>query len=747
MADIDRDQQQISDLPSPDSQVPVDDSDRNSALEPVLSAELSDSRSASVESALDSSANGTAHNPGGNGTGSSPDLLPPGSDEVEGTVERSYEGTVKLSVLAHDIHRMLRFVDEMDQTPEFRLLGMTGSGTDRIGMEVWLGLRRELPMETFLQEVEGVAKVSQERASGKSGQESSLIVELQKKSKRKSTESTWSASFSLPEMLTESGLLTSEQILAAQRDAATEKLPLWQVLMRQGAVLPLQLAALNTLNLGLPMADLRSQNIDPQAISLLPEELARRYTVLPLEKQGDQLTVAMPDPTDLRLIQDLTTRTGSNIAPIIATPRDILEHIDISYRLIQNTVAIDEPEAILPEGGQRLTPRLLRNSPPVQIIDLLLRQALQDRASDIHIEATEDRLRIRFRIDSILQDVMDLPLDMHPILISRLKIMAGMNIAERRRAQDGQFTVDVRDRRIDVRVAVSNTVQGEMTVLRLLDKKFTLIGLDQLGMSQQNLAEYRKLLRLPYGMIIVCGPTGAGKSTTLYASVLQINRLEQNVISLEDPVEYHIANTNQMQVHNEAGVTFASQLRSILRLDPDVILVGEIRDQETAIIATQAALTGHLVLTSLHANDSVSALLRFRDLGVPPYLIASSVAGIVAQRMVRVVCDNCKASVPRPLEEQEAYLQEMGEHLERFSYGQGCNMCAGTGYRERTGVFETLVMTDEIRQLLLEDVPRNQLWDHALKEGMVPLRKDGMQKVEGGITTPYEVLRVLFSLE
>ena len=685
-------------------------------------------------------------------TGESGVLLAPAPELKPGSLaqevdDRIYEGTVQLRVEAPSLMQMLQFVDEVCHRPELRLLKLVGNGHRPMALEMWLALREQLNLRRLLLEIEGVTRVDLPSGPGQFGNETVFGVGLAEEGRSLSQGPEWQRCFSLPQMLVESGLLSPEQVASGQRDARQEKLPMADVLVRQGAILPLQLAVLCALHLGLPMVDLRSQDIDPRVSNLLPEEIARRYTVLPLQKQGDRLTVAMVDPTNLRLIQDLTTRTASTIDPVIATHRDVLEQIDNSYRLFQSPITLQEPGGEITAAGERLTPRFLRNAPPVQIIDLLLRQALQDRASDIHIEAAEDRLRIRFRIDSILQDVMDLPLDLHPILISRIKIMAGMNIAERRRAQDGQFTVEAGGRRVDVRVAVSNTVEGEMTVRRLLDKKFTLIGLDQLGMSRESLAKYRQLLRIPYGMIIICGPTGAGKSTTLYASVLQINRMEQNVISLEDPVEYHIANTNQMQVHAEAGVTFAAQLRSILRLDPDVILVGEIRDQETAIIATQAALTGHLVLTSLHANDSVSALLRFRDLGVPPYLIASSVAGIVAQRMVRVVCNNCQAMVTRPLEEQEAFAEEMTERQERFFYGQGCNMCAGTGYRERTGVFETLVMTDAIRQLLLEDAPRHQLSDQALREGMTPLRRDGMEKVKAGVTTPYEVLRVLFSLE
>ncbi|MDP3064666.1 MAG: ATPase, T2SS/T4P/T4SS family [Chloroflexota bacterium] len=550
---------------------------------------------------------------------------------------------------------------------------------------------------------------------------------------------------SLGGLLVEVGILSSEQLAKAQETALREGLPLWRVLLRDGLVMSRDLATLTALHLGLSMLDLRSQAIDPDTVALLPEPLARRYTVLPVKRDGDRLTVAMADPADLQLIQDLTVRTGCVLDPVVATPDDILEHIDIAYRLTEELTAGTSGQAA--QGGG-VTAGLLRDAPPAQVIDLLVAQAVHDRASDIHIEPGESRLRIRFRIDGILHDVMNLPLSVHPTLMSRLKIISGMNIAERRRPQDGQFSAESQGRKVDIRVAVSSTVTGEMAVLRLLDKKFTLRGLDQLGMNPEALEHYRKLLRLPYGIIIVCGPTGAGKSTTLYASILQMNRIEQNVISLEDPVEYRIADVNQMQIHAEAGITFANQLRSILRLDPDVIQVGEVRDQETATIAIQAALTGHLVLTSLHANDSVSALLRLRDLGVAPYLIASSVAGIVAQRMVREVCSGCRALTPRPLAEQKAYAAEMaGERREQFIYGSGCNRCAQTGYRGRTGVFEILTMTDALRQLYLADAPRHLLWEQALKDGMVSLRRGAMLKAKQGVTTPYEVMRVLFTLE
>lgn len=551
--------------------------------------------------------------------------------------------------------------------------------------------------------------------------------------------------YSILRMVVEAGKLSKEQAKTAQETALREQLPLWRVLVRDGLVGAQELSTLTALYFGLTSADLRSQTIDPRALAYLPEELARKYVALPLQVANGSLTVAVVDPTDLHVIQDLAARTGLTINPIVATPEDIETHIDISYRLTENLSAEGSVGTTL--TGGRVNASVIRDAPPAQVMDLLLQQAIQDRASDIHLEPAEARLRVRFRIDGILHEVIHLPISAHPAIISRLKIMSGLNIAERRRPQDGNFNFEFQNRRVDVRVAVASTVAGEMAVLRLLDKQFTIMGLEQLGMSQQSLEKFRRLLRIPYGMVVICGPTGSGKSTSLYASLLQMNRAERNIISVEDPVEYRIADANQMQVHAEAGITFATYLRSILRLDPDVLLVGEIRDQETATIAIQAALTGHLVLTSLHANDSVAALVRLRDLGVAPYLLAASVAGVVSQRMVRVVCNSCPAMIPRPLAEQKAYAAVMGETQEQFIYGAGCNLCAHTGYRGRSGVFETLLMSDALRGLFLADGSRDQMRDQALKEGMVPLGSEGMLKVKEGVTTPYEVMRVLFSLD
>ena len=308
--------------------------------------------------------------------------------------------------------------------------------------------------------------------------------------------------------------------------------------------------------------------------------------------------------------------------------------------------------------------------------------------------------------------------------------------------QDGQLSFDGAEGRVDVRAAVASTVYGEMAVLRLLDnKKMVSVGLEQLGI-QQGLEDFKAMLKLPQGMILVCGPTGSGKSTTLAASLMTLNRTELNVITVEDPVENEIPDANQMPINMEAGVTFASQLRAILRLDPDVILIGEIRDGETAQIATEASMTGHLVLSTVHANDSVSSLIRVRDLGVPGYMIASSLAGIVAQRMVRRVCTGCSKMVPAPMTEQRAFEEQTGESQDRFIYGTGCNACAQTGYQGRMGIYEVLKKTDDLVQLFLDEAPRHLLWEQTVKDGTIPLLKDGMLKVKQGLTTPYEVMRV-----
>ena len=428
---------------------------------------------------------------------------------------------------------------------------------------------------------------------------------------------------------------------------------------------------------------------------------------------------------------------------------EIQEAIDFNYQ------SYDEIEKqisniSLPDETAQKQARLdtVTDAPVARALTLIIDEAVKARASDIHIQPQEDKLRVRYRIDGTLHDMLSLPLATAIPLISRIKILANMNIADHHRPQDGQFSIKTKGRRaIDIRVGTIATVYGEMAALRLLDKSRALLPLPELGFLPESLAKYEEMLKIPHGMILVSGPTGAGKTTTLYASVNCLDHAGRNIITTEDPVEYRFKNINQVQVNPRAGITFASGLRSILRLDPDVILVGEIRDAETAEIAVQSALTGHLVLSSIHANDAVGVVLRLLDLGIEPFLVASALIGVVSQRMIRQTCPDCTHPVEAPLIEQTIYRKEVGEERSEFLYGNGCKSCAHTGYQGRTGLFEILHMSDEIRSMLLSGTTAAQLRVQAIKEGMTPLIKDGMLKVKADITTPSEILRNAYSVD
>ena len=395
---------------------------------------------------------------------------------------------------------------------------------------------------------------------------------------------------------------------------------------------------------------------------------------------------------------------------------------------------------------ERAAPEASGDSPIARQLEKLLEEAVKARSSDIHIEPDESKVRIRYRIDGILHEVASLPLNLHNALISRIKILSDMNIADHRRPQDGQFSFDMAKKRIDVRVATVNTVNGEMAVLRLLDKSMAALSLPQIGFLRESQEMFEKMLMMPYGMVLISGPTGAGKTTTLYAAVNSLDSVGKNIITVEDPVEYRFANINQIQVNVKAGLTFAGGLRAIVRLDPDVILVGEIRDGETALIAVQSALTGHLVLSSVHANDTTGSLFRLIDLGVEPFLISSALIGIIAQRMVRRVCPHCARKVTAPLVEQMAYEKEMGEARSEFMYGEGCKECVYTGYLGRTAIFEILTITDDIRRMIVGGSSNTDIRAAALSEGLVPIARYGMMKAKAGVTTPYEVLRNAYTI-
>ncbi|HEY3724762.1 MAG TPA: GspE/PulE family protein, partial [Acidimicrobiia bacterium] len=386
------------------------------------------------------------------------------------------------------------------------------------------------------------------------------------------------------------------------------------------------------------------------------------------------------------------------------------------------------------------------NAPVVQVVNLILSQAVTERASDVHIEPMDDRLRIRNRVDGALHEVLSLPVGMGPALVSRIKVMANMNIVERRRPQDGQLEAVIEGVPLDVRVATTSTVQGEKCVLRILDKRRALFQLSDLGMPPDMLGTYETLVRSPYGMVICAGPTGSGKTTTLYATLTQINSTEINVMTVEDPVEYVFPSVNQIQINEQAGVTFAGGLRSILRQDPDAILVGEIRDVETARMAVQSALTGHLVLSSLHATDAVSALHRFLDMGIESFLIASSMLGVVGQRLVRRICPECRVPYDPTAEERSVWEKSGMPAKQAFFHGEGCVFCAQTGYQGRIGVYEVLKVTDEMRSLIVANATHDELKELAVEQGMISLQDQALRLVERDVTTVAEILRTIYVL-
>jgi general secretion pathway protein E len=495
-----------------------------------------------------------------------------------------------------------------------------------------------------------------------------------------------------------------------------------------------------------PQDRLLRQRPQPEALKLIPEVVARRYNAIPLTISGRTMEVAIADPTNIFALEALAAHSRMRIKPIAASAKEVRDAIDFNYKaygeIEQQISRISIPEEATDE---RLAASAVTDTPLVQALSLIIEEAVKARASDIHIEPQEDRVRIRYRIDGTLQDMMSVPVSAHRALISRVKILGEMNIADHFRPQDGQFSTKAKGREIDVRVATAPTVNGERATLRLLDKAMATLGLSELGLLPDSLEKFENMLKVPYGMILASGPTGAGKTTTLYAVINSLDTMGRNIITIEDPAEYRFKDINQIQINVQAGITFASGLRSILRLDPDVILVGEIRDAETANIATQAALTGHLMLSSVHANEVAGVLSRLLDLKVEPFLIASAVIGVIAQRMVGRVCPDCSHLIEASAVEQMAYEKEMGEKKAEFLYGTGCKSCAHTGYLGRTGIFEILTVNDAIGTMVCNHASSSAIRERALEDGMITMMNDGMRKVKEGITTPAEVLRSAYA--
>jgi len=498
-----------------------------------------------------------------------------------------------------------------------------------------------------------------------------------------------------------------------------------------------------------PQTRLHKHLIQPEALRLIPEAVARKHAAIPLEISGNVLHVAMVNPSDIIALEALATRSQMHVVPVKASAQEIQDAIDFNY---QSYEEIEKQISSISLEEEKTEPQVkldtVTDAPVAMALALIIDEAVKARASDIHLQPQEDKLLVRYRIDGTLHTMLSLPLSTATPLISRIKVLANMNIADHHRPQDGHLSVRTKSgQAIDIRVGTVVTVYGEMGALRLLDKSRAIMTLTDLGFLSQSLSKYEEMLKIPYGMLLASGPTGAGKTTTLYASINCLDCVGRNIITIEDPVEYRFKHINQIQVNPRAGLTFASGLRSILRLDPDVILVGEIRDAETARIAIQSALTGHLVLSSIHANDAVGVVFRLLDLGIEPFLVASALIGVIAQRMVRRVCPDCGQMTPVPLVEQMGYEKEIGEERKEFHSGKGCKSCSNTGYHGRLGLFEILQVSDEIRMMLLNGTTTAELRNQATKDGMVPLVKDGMLKVKENLTTPAEVLRNAYSVD
>jgi type IV pilus assembly protein PilB len=553
----------------------------------------------------------------------------------------------------------------------------------------------------------------------------------------------------LGEMLVDANLLTEQQLVDSLAMVKSNGGGLLgRVLVEMGLLDDRQLAQVLAEQRSLDVVDLRRTVPETAATDLLAEKVARHLLAIPVSVDDEGVLVAVADPTDATHAE-LRQAIDRPVRLAVAAQSDILRAIGNSYRVltaidsqVEAFQAKDQLRKDVVEVGTAVASDF---APVVQVVQLLITQALRDRASDIHIEAQEGAVRVRYRIDGALHDAMSLPEAMGPAIVSRIKILGDMNIVERRRPQDGQISMDIEGREVDIRVSTLATIRGEKVVMRLLDKSRPLYRLGDLGMPDDTVAQYGELLRSPYGMLICAGPTGSGKTTTLYGSLGEINSPERNITTIEDPVEYVFPLINQIQINEQAGITFAGGLKSILRQDPDVLLVGEIRDVETARIAVQSALTGHMVLSSLHATDTVSALHRLLDMGVESFLVASSVTAVVAQRLMRRICKECVTSYT-PSSEELAYLKLMGgeDPTGGFVHGSGCNFCAQTGYLDRIGVYELLTVSAAIREALMSGASHDDLRKLARSEGMRTLQEEALRLVQSGVTTISEVLRSIY---
>jgi type IV pilus assembly protein PilB len=550
-------------------------------------------------------------------------------------------------------------------------------------------------------------------------------------------------------------------------------------LVKLGLVSDDTITAILSRQYGIPSVNLELFDIDESVLRLIPQEVAQKYSVLPLSRVGATLTLAMVDPTNVFAMDDIKFMTGLNVEPVVvaeasvqtaiskyySTSREIelssvsaevvpngngfsdadlvsLDSLDLDHSLAEEVDVLEENEEIDLASLSRMS----EDAPVVRLVNVLLVDALRRAASDIHVEPYEKELRIRFRIDGVLYDVMHPPLKMRDALISRIKIMSKLDISEKRLPQDGRIKirvkVDSRSRELDFRVSTLPTLFGEKVVLRLLDKEKLMLDMTNLGFEPDSLTKFQRNISKPYGMVLVTGPTGSGKTNTLYSALQSLNTVDTNIMTAEDPVEFNLPGINQVQMKEQIGLNFAAALRSFLRQDPNIVLVGEIRDFETAEIAIKAALTGHLVLSTLHTNDAPSTISRLMNMGIEPFLVATSVNLIQAQRLIRRICKDCKKENPTPVEAlvEIGFTPEEAKSLKTFK-GRGCPSCNDTGYKGRIGLYEVMEITDELRELILIGASALELRKKSIEDGMITLRESGLQKIRNGVTTIEEVLR------
>ncbi len=549
----------------------------------------------------------------------------------------------------------------------------------------------------------------------------------------------------LGQILIELGYITNDQLEVALEEHRKTPKSLGRVLIDLGMIKEADLVRALAEQVGLEFVDLADHPIDPTATVLLPEALARRYRALPIGERDGKLLVAMSDPANVYALDDIRTITGRDVQPVVATANDV-------ERAIQKYAGMDsQVEAMASIAAEQAEDEVdleaaLEDAPIVKLVNAIMTQAVGDRASDVHLEPAEKNVRIRFRVDGVLHEPMPpAPKNIQGGLISRLKVMADLNIAEKRVPQDGRISMKVGGRALDLRVATLPTVWGEKVVIRVLDKSNALLKLEDLGFLEGPYKRYAESFRKPYGAILVTGPTGSGKSTSMYATLNILNEEDKNIITVEDPVEYRLPGVNQVQVNPKAGLTFASALRSILRADPDIVLIGEIRDKETATIAIEAALTGHLVLSSLHTNDAPSAISRLIEMDVETFLVASAIDCVIAQRLGRKLCERCKVGYAPEHAELEAagYPEWLWGEITEIYKAVGCPACSNTGYRGRIGLYEVMPMTEEIERLTVERASSESIKTVAVQQGMITLRDDGLEKVRMGVTSLEEVARVV----